>query len=96
MLDQYDQVEAALQRVTEGLGQEVERSADPCVPEAVQWLDTLPGVGETVAQIIGAESRVNREHFPTDHHLASWAGGCPGNTESAGKRKSGQTTTGRR
>ena len=96
LLDQYDQVEAALQSAAERIRQEVESRADPCVPEAVQLLDTIPGIGETVAQIIVAEIGVDMERFPTDHHLASWAGMCPGNNESAGKRKSGKTTKGSR
>jgi transposase len=96
LLDQYDQGEAALQRVHERIAQEVERSADPFVPEAVPLLDTIPGVGETVAQIIVAEIGVDMERFPTANHLASWAGMCPGNNESAGKRKSGKTTKGSR
>ena len=96
LLDQYDQVEAALQRVAERIRQEVENSAAPFVVDAVQLLDTIPGVGETVAQIIVAEIGGNMERFSTDHHLASWAGMCPGNNESAGKRKSGKTTKGSR
>ena len=36
------------------------------------------------------------EPFPSEHHLASWAGVCPGSNESAGKRKSGKTTKGNR
>src|SRR5712692_1004090 len=94
LLDQSDHVEAARQRAEARIGQEVERSADPCVPEAVKLLDTIPGVGETVAQIIGAEIGVDMTRFPTDHHLASGAGRCPGNNESGGKRKSGQTRHG--
>jgi len=74
----------------------VENSADPFVAEAVPLLDTIPGVGETVAQIIVAEIGVDMDRFPTDHHLASWAGGCPGNNESVGKRQSGKTTKGSR
>lgn len=96
LLDQYDQSEAALRRVEERLTQQVESSPDPFVPEAVKLLDTIPGVGETVAQIIVAEIGVDMERFPTDHHLASWAGMCPGNNESAGKRKSGKTSKGSR
>jgi transposase len=96
LLDQYDQGEAALQRVVERIRQEVENSADPFVPEAVQLLDTIPGVGETVAQIIVAEIGADMARFPTAHDLASWAGMCPGNNESAGKRKSGKTTKGSR
>jgi transposase len=96
LLAQYDHVEVALQRAEERIRQEVENSADPFVPEAVQRLDTIPGIGETVAQIIVAEIGADMECFPTDHHLASWAGMCPGNNESAGKRRSGKTTKGSR
>lgn len=96
LLAQYDPVEAAPQRAEARIGQEVENSAAPFVPDAVQLLDTIPGVGETVAQIIVAEVGVDRDRFPTNHHLASWAGVCPGNNESAGKRKSGKTTKGSR
>jgi transposase len=96
LLDQYEHMEAALQNAEARIRQEVETSADPFVAEAVQLLDTIPGVGETVAQLIVAEIGVDMERFPTDHHLASWAGVCPGNNESAGKRKSGKTTKGSR
>jgi transposase len=96
LLDQYAQVEAALQRAEARIKQEVENSADPFVPEAIKLLDTIPGVGETVAQIIVAEIGVDMARFPTAHDLASWAGMCPGNHESAGKRKSGKTTKGSR
>jgi transposase len=96
LLDQYDHVEAALQSADERIRQEVESRADPFVPEAVKLLDTITGVGETVAQIIVAEVGVDMGRFPTANHLASWAGMCPGNNESAGKRKSGKTTKGSR
>jgi transposase len=94
--EQYDQVEAALTRVAARIKQEVETRADPCVPEAVQLLETLPGVGETGAQIIVGEIGVEMERLPTDHPLASGAGLGPGNPESAGKRKSGKTRNGSR
>jgi len=96
VLDQYDQSEAALRRVEERSKQEVESSPDPFVPEAVELLATIPGVGETGAQSIVAEIGVDMDRCPTDHHLASWAGRCPGNNESAGKRKSGKTSKGSR
>lgn len=62
--------------------------------EAVQLLDTIPGVGEQVAETIIAEIGVDMSHFPSAGHLASWAGMCPGNNESAGKRRSGKTRKG--
>lgn len=96
LLDQYDGVEAAVRRVEEKIDQEVENSADPFVEEAIKLRDTIPGVGETVAQVIVAEIGVETSQFPEDKNLTSWAGMCPGNNESAGKRKSGKTRKGSR
>jgi transposase len=64
------------------------------VGEAVRLLQTIPGVGERVAEVIVSEIGVDMTRFPSDKHLSSWAGMCPGNNESAGKRKSGKTTKG--
>jgi len=96
LLDQYEVVEAAIKRVEHKIGEEVERAPDPFVSEAVKLLDTIPGVGERVAETIVAEIGVEMERFPTDGHLASWAGMCPGNNESAGKRTTGKTRKGNR
>lgn len=96
LLDQYEQVEAAIERVESRIRQEVESSPDPFMVEAVRLLDTIPGVAETVAQVIVAEIGVEMSEFPSAKHLASWAGMCPGNHESAGKRKGGRTTKGNR
>ena len=57
-------------------------------------LDTIPGVGRRTAEILLAELGSDMERFPSAAHLASWAGMCPGNNESAGKRKSGKTRKG--
>ena len=54
----------------------------------------MPGIGETSAQAILAVIGTDMSRFPTAGHLASWAGLCPGNNESVGKRKSGRTTKG--
>lgn len=54
-------------------------------------LDTIPGVGKRAAEVIIAEIGVDMGCFPTSAHLASWAGMCPGNRESAGKHFSGRT-----
>src|SRR5207247_1290613 len=51
-------------------------------------LTTMPGVSEIVAQVIVAEIGVDMSRFPTAGHLVSWAGLCPRNDESAGKRRS--------
>jgi transposase len=94
LLDRYDELEAALGRASEQIKQEVARCADPFVAEAVELLQTIPGVGERVAEVIVSEIGVEMRHFPSDGHLASWAGMSPGNNESAGKRRSGRTTKG--
>ena len=57
-------------------------------------LDTIPGVGRRTAEILLAELGADMGRFPTAAHLASWAGMCPGNNESAGKRKTGKTRKG--
>lgn len=57
-------------------------------------LQEMPGIGETSAQAILAVIGTDMSRFPTAGHLASWAGLCPGNNESAGKRKTGRTTKG--
>jgi transposase len=66
----------------------------PFLQEKVERLQTIPGVGPRTAEVIVAEIGVDMSRFPTAAHLASWAGMCPGNHESAGKRKSGKTRKG--
>lgn len=75
------------------LNQEIKKRMKP-VNEKVCLVDSIPGVGEHSAQVIIAEIGTNMDQFPTAAHLASWAGLCPGNNESAGKRKSGKTRKG--
>jgi transposase len=62
--------------------------------EAVELLDTIPGVARHTAEVIIAEIGTDMSRFPSADHLASWAGVAPGNNESAGKRRSGKTTKG--
>jgi transposase len=57
-------------------------------------LDTIPGIGQRVAEIVVAELGHDLRHFRSPAHLASWAGLCPGKHESAGKRKTGKTRSG--
>jgi len=60
----------------------------------VELLCTIPGVAVRTAQVLIAECGLDMTVFPTVGHLASWAGICPGNRESAGHRKSGRTRPG--
>jgi len=61
---------------------------------AVELLCTIPGVQRRTAEVMIAEIGTDMSVFPTAGHLASWAGLCPGNDQSAGKRRSGRTRKG--
>lgn len=65
---------------------EIEKRMTPYIKE-IELLDGITGVGVRSAQVIISEIGVDMSRFPTDSHLASWAGMCPGNNESAGKKK---------
>jgi len=62
--------------------------------DAINKIEEMPGIGKRSAEVIIAEIGADMSRFPTAAHLASWSGLCPGNNESAGKRKSGKTNKG--
>jgi transposase len=70
--------------------------AELCLPfaQALAILDQIPGVNQRIAQIIIAEIGLDMSRFKTAAHLASWAGMCPGNRQSAGQSKGGRTRKG--
>ena len=90
-LDQLQALEGLIGR----LGARIEEALAPFAP-ALDNLQTIPGVSQRVAETVLAEIGTRMEQFPTAGHLASWAGMCSGNDESAGKRRSGRTTKGSR
>ena len=77
----------------ERLSDAIEEQLRPFEP-AVELLRTVDGIETRTAQNILAEIGVDMSVFPTAGHLASWAGQCPGNDQSAGKRRSGRTRKG--
>jgi len=77
----------------ERLSEAIEEQLRPCAA-AVELLRSLDGIETRTAQNVLAEIGVDMSVFPTAGHLASWAGQCPGNDQSAGKRKSGKTRKG--
>jgi len=62
----------------------------------IDRLDGTPGINRRVAEVIIAEAGTDMSRFPDAHHFASWIGLCPGQNESAGKRRSGKTRKGNR
>jgi transposase len=83
----------ALDAGIDQLSAEIERQLEPA-GAAPALLQTIPGVGVRVAQVILAEIGTDLSRFPSPRHLASWAALCPGNRERAGKRRSGATRHG--
>ena len=86
-LDEWRALGARIRRVEE----EIERRIVP-FEEAVTLWQSIPGIDRVTACNLVAEIGVNMAQFPSAQHLASWAGLCPGNHESAGKRMSGHHT----
>lgn len=88
-LDEWDALEARIGRVES----EIDAHILPFESAVTLW-QTLPGIDRVTACSLVAEIGVDMNQFPTAQHLASWAALCPGNHESAGKRKSGKTRDG--
>jgi transposase len=89
VLAHLDFLDAAIAHLQHEIAQRLEP-----YQEAVTLLQTIPGVGEIAASVVVAEVGADMQRFPSAKHLASWAGVCPGNKQSAGKRLGGKTTGG--
>lgn len=81
--DQVGNVEAAITEIDTKLGERTEPFR-----EKVELLTTIPGVSDTIAEVIVSEIGLDMDRFPSASHLVSWAGMCPRNDETAGKRRS--------
>lgn len=92
--------EGGSQNKNEALPAQEAEPQDPSSDEPLSWqeavvlLTSIPGISERAAYGILAEIGTKMQQFPSAAHLASWAGVCPGNHESAGKRLSGKTRKG--
>ena len=75
------------------INQEIAQRLRP-FDDTLERLQTIPGVGRRTTEILLAEVGTDLSRFPTHRHLASWAGLCPGNHESAGKQRTGRTRRG--
>jgi transposase len=82
-MQQIDALDAAIAE----LDREVD-SGLACFRDAVERLSTIPGISQLSAQVIVSEIGTDMSRFATDAHLRSWAGLCPRNDQSAGKRRS--------
>jgi transposase len=98
LIDQIDQLGGLIGRldgrIAEALQAQAAEGQPPPFREAVDRLATIPGIGPRSAEVIVAEIGPDMGRFATSGHLASWAGLCPGNNESAGRRRTGRTTKG--
>src|SRR5215208_1240071 len=88
-LAHIDFLDAAIAEVSAEIAERL-RPFEP----ALERLETIPGVGRRTAELLVAEIGTDMGRFPTPAHLASWAGMCPGNNESGGKRRTGKTRKG--
>jgi transposase len=88
-LDHLDAVNAAIARIDK----EVDGNLEP-FRVAIEMLTTIPGVSSLAAEVIVSEIGIDMSRFKTDGNLISWAGLCPKNDESAGKRRSNRMKKG--
>jgi len=82
-----------LDEIIERVSAEIAERVQP-FEEAVDQVDTVTGIGRRTAEVLVAEVGTDLTRFRTAGHLASWAGLCPGNNESAGKHHGGKTRKG--
>jgi transposase len=92
LLEQLEQIE----KQVEAFDARLEEVMSPLEQQMIRRLDEIPGLDQRSAQVVIAEIGCDMSRFATSGHLASWAGLCPGNNQSAGKRRGGRMTEGNR
>ena len=83
-----------LARYIKELDDEIDRNMKEEEKIAAANIQEIPGIGPTSAEVVISVIGADMSRFPTDGHISSWAGLCPGNNQSAGKHKSGRTRKG--
>lgn len=90
LLKHVDELEEHIRQ----LDKEIDHFLTPDEEDAIEKIEQIPGIGHKSAQAIISVIGTDMSRFPSDVHISKWAGLCPGNNESAGKRKSGRTARG--
>lgn len=90
LLNHLDELNAHIHE----LDDDIDNFMKPEEKQAAEAIQEIPGIGKTSAQAIISVIGTDMGRFPTDGHIASWAGLCPGNNESANQRRSGKTRKG--
>jgi transposase len=88
-LAHVDYLDATIEQVSAEIGERLRP-----FEAMIEQLDTIPGIGRYMAEALLSEIGTDMARFPSAGHLASWAGMCPGNDQSAGKQRSGRTRKG--
>jgi transposase len=95
LLDQVESLDGTITRLNAAIVAAMAEATDP-FEQAVSILESAPGVSEVSVRGVLAEMGTNMSQYASSAHLCSWAGSCPGNNQSGGKRLSGKTTHGNR
>ncbi len=91
LLDHLEHLEQQIGVLSERMDKAMESFLDEAT---IERLDAIPGVNRRTIENVTAEIGADMSRFPSEGHLSSWAGQCPGNEESAGRRKRSATTQG--